>query len=86
MASYDGIEIRERAIHVTGAEAALEWTIVAAEGPEWVVFDGVDVFTFDNEPRRCGPTGNEAPGDELASAQPDLRGPSSTRLQPRPAT
>lgn len=50
MSSYDGIEVRERAIHVAGHEAALEWTIVAADGQEWVVFDGVDIFTFDDQP------------------------------------
>lgn len=50
MASYDGIEIRQRAVHITGNEAALEWTIVARDGAEWVVFDGVDVFTFTSEP------------------------------------
>lgn len=50
MSSYDSIEIRERAIHVVGSEAALEWTIVAGEGDEWVLFDGVDVFTCDDDP------------------------------------
>lgn len=50
MASYDGIEIRQRAVHVAGGEAALEWTIVARDGAEWVIFDGVDVFTFTPEP------------------------------------
>lgn len=51
MSWYDSIEIRERAIHVLAPEAALEWTIVAQDGDEWVVFDGVDVFTCDDEPR-----------------------------------
>jgi steroid Delta-isomerase len=50
MSSYDSIEIRERAIHVVGSEAALEWTIVARDTDEWVVFDGVDILTFDDEP------------------------------------
>ena len=50
MASYDSIEIRERALHVVGSEAALEWTIVAGDGDEWVVFDGVDVFTCSEQP------------------------------------
>lgn len=50
MSSFDSIEIRERAIHVVGTEAALEWTIVAADGDEWVSFDGVDTFTLDDEP------------------------------------
>ena len=50
MASYDRVEIRQRALHVAGAEAALEWTVVAKDGDEWVVFDGVHVFTFDPEP------------------------------------
>lgn len=49
MAAYDSLEIRERAIHVVNGEAALEWTIVARDGDEWVVFDGVDVFVFDDE-------------------------------------
>ena len=39
-----------RVLHVIGTEAALEWTIVAKDGDEWVVFDGVDVFTFDPGP------------------------------------
>lgn len=51
MASYDSIEIRERAIHVAGPGAALEWTIVARDGDGWVTFDGVDVFEVDDEPR-----------------------------------
>jgi steroid Delta-isomerase len=50
MSAYDSIEIRERAIHVVGGEAALEWTIVARDGDEWVVFDGVDAFVFDDQP------------------------------------
>ena len=50
MASYDGIEIRQRSLHIVGTEAALEWTVVAKDGDEWVVFDGVDVLTFDSEP------------------------------------
>ncbi len=50
MSQYDSIEIRERAIHVTGSEVALEWTIVGRTADEWVVFDGVDVFTCDDEP------------------------------------
>lgn len=50
VASYDSIELRSRAVHVVGREAALEWTIVARDGDEWVVFDGVDVFTFDDGP------------------------------------
>ena len=50
MASYDGIEIRQRALHVVGTEAALEWTVIAKDGDEWVIFDGVDVLTFDSEP------------------------------------
>jgi len=50
VASYDSVEIRQRALHVVGTEAALEWTVVAKDGDEWVVFDGVDVFTFDPGP------------------------------------
>ena len=50
MSTYDIIEIRERAIHVAGSEAALEWSIVARRADEWIVFDGVDVFTCDEEP------------------------------------
>ncbi|HEX4868965.1 MAG TPA: nuclear transport factor 2 family protein [Acidimicrobiales bacterium] len=50
MSSYDSIEIRERAIHMLDREAALEWTIVARDGDEWVTFDGVDTFVFDHEP------------------------------------
>ena len=49
-ASYDEVELRPRALRIAGSEAALEWTIVAKEGDEWVVFDGVDVFTFDSRP------------------------------------
>lgn len=50
MSSFERLEIRERAIHVVDGEAALEWTIVAKDGDEWVVFDGVDTFVFDDEP------------------------------------
>jgi steroid Delta-isomerase len=50
MASYDGIELKERALHIVGTEAALEWTIVAEDRDEWVVFDGVDVLTFERGP------------------------------------
>ncbi len=50
MSSYDSVELRQRALHVVNSEAALEWTIVAADGEEWVAFDGVDVFTFDDVP------------------------------------
>ena len=47
MAGYDGgIDLRSRAVHVVGGEAAMEWTIVALDGDDEVVFDGVDVFTF----------------------------------------
>lgn len=48
--SYDEIEIRQRGLHVVGDTAALEWTIIARAGEERVVFDGVDVFTFDAAP------------------------------------
>ena len=50
MAFYDDVEIRQRALHVVGTEAALEWTVIAKDRDEWVVFDGVDVLTFDSEP------------------------------------
>lgn len=50
MRGYDSLEIRPRAVHVSGLEAALEWTIVARAGNDWVSFDGVDVFTFTAEP------------------------------------
>ena len=50
MASYDSLEIRERAIHVVGSEAALEWSIVGRQADEWIAFDGVDVFACDDEP------------------------------------
>lgn len=50
MSSYDSIEIRERRIYVAGSEAALEWTIAAQEREHWILFDGVDVFTCDDEP------------------------------------
>jgi steroid delta-isomerase len=50
MSNYDALEIRVRAVHVNGDEAALEWTIVAANGQEWTTFDGVDVFTFTDGP------------------------------------
>ena len=51
MASYAGpIDLRLRAVHVAGVEAAMEWTIVATDGPEPIEFDGVDVFTFTGEP------------------------------------
>lgn len=50
MQGKDGLEIRPRAIHVAGAEAAMEWTITARRGDEWTTFDGVDVFTFVDGP------------------------------------
>ena len=48
VASYDGtIDLRLRAVHLAGtSDAAMEWTIVASDGPERIEFDGVDVFTF----------------------------------------
>ena len=53
VASYDGtIDLRLRAVHVAGVEAAMEWTIVATDGPETIEFDGVDVFTFTGPPMR----------------------------------
>jgi steroid delta-isomerase len=48
--SYDEIELRARSLHVVGSEAALEWTIVARDRDEWVVFDGVDTFSFEAGP------------------------------------
>lgn len=50
MIDRDSLEIRPRAIHVTGREAAMEWTITARRHDEWTTFDGVDVFTFTEEP------------------------------------
>lgn len=50
MTGRDSLEIRPRAIHVTGGEAALEWTIVTRSGDEWTTFEGVDVFTFTTDP------------------------------------
>ena len=51
-ASYDGpIDLRLRAVHVAGDEAAMEWTIVAIDGADRIEYDGVDVFTFtDGDP------------------------------------
>jgi len=46
VASYDEVELRSRAVHLVGEEAAMEWTIVAKDQEAWVVFDGVDTFTF----------------------------------------
>jgi uncharacterized protein (TIGR02246 family) len=50
MEGRDSLEIRPRAIHITGGEAAMEWRITTRMGGEWTVFDGVDVFTFTDEP------------------------------------
>lgn len=50
MSGYDALQIEPRAIHVTGGEAAMEWTIVATKGNTTTTFDGVDVFTFTEEP------------------------------------
>lgn len=50
VAGRDRLEIRPRAIHVTGGAAALEWTIVARSEDEWTTFEGVDVFTFTPDP------------------------------------
>ena len=50
LAGRDSLEIRPRAIHVVGGEAALVWTIVARSAGTWTTFDGVDVFTFTPEP------------------------------------
>lgn len=50
MDGRDSLEIRPRAIHVTGREAAMEWRIIARRGDEWTTFDGVDVFTFTDGP------------------------------------
>lgn len=51
MASYKSLEIVPREIFICGREAAMEWTIhaVAVEGT--ITFNGVDVFTFDEDGR-----------------------------------
>lgn len=50
MEGRDRVEIRPRAIHVTGNEAAMEWRIIAGRSGEWTTFEGVDVFTFTDGP------------------------------------
>jgi steroid delta-isomerase len=50
MTSRDRLQILPRAIHVAGGEAAMEWTIEAWNGRQRTTFDGVDVFTFTDEP------------------------------------
>jgi steroid delta-isomerase len=45
-AGYDTIEIRPRRIHLSGGEAAMEWTITTTEAGTVRTFDGVDAFTF----------------------------------------
>ena len=50
MEGRESLEIRPRAIHVTGNEAAMEWRITARRGDSWTTFDGVDVFTFTDDP------------------------------------
>jgi len=51
MAAYDTIQIVCRDIFVAGQEAAMEWTINAANARGAITFSGVDVFTFDNTGR-----------------------------------
>ena len=50
MASYDDVEIRQRALHVVGTGPRLSGRSSRRTANEWVVFDGVDVLTFDSEP------------------------------------
>jgi steroid delta-isomerase len=50
MAGRDSLEIVPRAIHLAGGEAAMEWRITARAAGELTTFDGVDVFTFTDEP------------------------------------
>lgn len=50
MQGRDRVAILPRAIHVTGGEAAMEWRIIARRDDEFTMFDGVDVFTFTDEP------------------------------------
>ena len=47
MAVYPSLEISPRDIFVNGREAALEWTIRATNAEGAIVFDGVDIFVFD---------------------------------------
>ena len=71
MGSYDSLEIRVRHVHVVAQEAALEWTIVARQTPEWIVFEGVDVFTF-------------APGPLIASVRAYWSRDARRRTKERP--
>ena len=73
MASYDGIELRQRALHVIGTEAALEWTVLAKDRDEWVVFDGW--MSSRSSPARsspqCAPTGSVTRDDARENALGD---------------
>lgn len=51
MAAYDSLEIVPRDIFICGREAAMEWTIHAVTCEGAVTFNGVDVFTFDEDGR-----------------------------------
>ena len=46
-----GLTITPERIHVAGHEAAMVWRIDAARPGERIEFEGVDVFTFDDEAR-----------------------------------
>ncbi|HUP85740.1 MAG TPA: nuclear transport factor 2 family protein [Acidimicrobiales bacterium] len=46
-----GLTITPERIHVLGREAAMVWRIDAARPDERIEFEGVDVFTFDEEAR-----------------------------------
>lgn len=49
MAAYRSVEIVPRKIVVIGHEAAMVWTLNATSAGGQRTFDGVDIFTFDDE-------------------------------------
>ena len=51
MAAYESLEIVPRDIFISGQEAAMEWTIHAVTVEGAITFNGVDVFTFDEDGR-----------------------------------
>jgi steroid delta-isomerase len=69
-----GLSITPERIHVLGHEAAMVWHIEASRPDERIEFEGVDVFTFDDDAqistvraywedrlrRRFSPTGRDA--------------------------
>jgi steroid delta-isomerase len=51
MAQYRSVEIRPRQIVIVGHEAAMVWIIDATSSASRRTFEGVDIFTFDDEGR-----------------------------------